>query len=481
MASSPQVRVPHFAKLLQNSKVVGQLDLQTEQVYTSYHGYIKHRRDLGLKRSLPSKFSSKSPWIRLKEIDTNYNQTDYRSASAEVSLVKMWNQLELGVKTSKKNHASLNAIPEPRPIRIESSWFDKSSGIDHKFSERSKDLKIAGPSSIKTQPKHIWTMDQTEFDCFLSLMRTHRSEFKRFLESKERRKQRIQAEARSTNLTESELEEVDINLYAYSQQNPEEIRRDIEEFLVYLNDKRVVSKDDPTIQPMTHPNLGLSYGHPDLLHNERLTKPIPGRVLDQPDLRVSRQTVSVAGIVGSLLRSSQVDLPATPFEPDANGYHNVDQGKALFRLESASIDPYDLPSYKDFQGFNDQSDAPNRYIDPRNKPRALGPNRFRVQVREGDRSEANRSNVHHKIGSPDWVGSESAKRQETFVLDFLSSLSRSATTPSSAVGNSLTGKVDSNRKNVDGRDQKFGGSGQGHSDQLLKVLKDLINKPPSRS
>lgn len=472
--ASPQSRVPHFAKLLQNSKVVGQLDLQTEQVYTSHQGYIKHRRDLGLKRSLPSRFSSKSPWIRLKEIDTNYRQTDYRSASSEVSLLKMWNQLEVGVKTAKRNHAPLNAIPEPRPIRIESSWFDKSSEID-KVSEIQRSNNHSGPSSLKTQPKHIWTMDQTEFECFLSLMRKHRVEFKRFLESKERRKQRIQAEARSTNVTESELEEVDVNLYAYSQQNPEEIRRDLEEFLVYLNDKRPISKHDQTIQPMTHPNLGLSYGHPDLLHNERLTKPIPGRVLDQPDLRASRQTVSVAGIVGSLLRSSQVDLPATPFEPDPNGYHNVDQGKAYFRLESASIDPYDLPSHQDFQGFNDLSDAPNRYTDPRNKPRALGPNRFRVQVREGDRSEANRLNVHHQIGSVDWVGSEPAKRQETFVLDFLSSLSRSATTPASP------NKVDLSKKKLDGRDQKLGGSGQGHSDQLLKVLKDLINKPSSRS
>ncbi|KAG0142993.1 hypothetical protein CROQUDRAFT_109483 [Cronartium quercuum f. sp. fusiforme G11] len=484
--TSQHVGVPHFARLLKNSKVVGQVDLQLEQVYTSYNGYINHRRDLGLKRSLPSKFSPKSPWIRLKALDTDYRQTDYRSASSEVSLVRMWNQLELGVKTAKKNHGTSNAVQEPRPIRIERSWFDRSNGL----STSSRNGSQTAEASIqKVQPKHIWAMDQPEFERFLSLMRQHRTRFKQFLESKQRRKLRIQRETSPSSVeladkgpSQTLQEEAEINLYAYSQQNPEQIRHDIEEFLAYLNDKRPVSKNDQTILPMTHPNLGLSYGHLDLLHNERLTKPVPGRVLDQPDLRASRQTVSVAGIVGSMLRTSQIDLPATPFEPDANGFHNVDQGKAQFRLESASIDPYELPHEKDFQGFNDQTDSPNRYVDPRNKPQALGPNRFRVQVREGDRSEANRPNLHHKIGSPDWVGSEPPTRQETFVLDFLSSLSRSTSSPYSSTGSSTpqakSDQVGGNQ--MRGSNQTTSESGQGHSDHLLKVLKDLISKPPSR-
>lgn len=510
--TSHHARVPHFAKLLKNSKVVGQLDLQLEQVYTSYNGFRNPRRDWGLKRSLPAKFSPKSPWLRLKALDTDYRQTDYRSASSEVSLVNMWNQLELGVKTAKRNHGTSNAVQEPRPIRIEKTWFDATISPSNPFTIDSLSGAVSsGPSISNPRPKHIWAMDQCEFDRFLTVMRKNRNEFKKFIESKERRKLRIlrnvntskyydlivfgglhlsdgsfmtdSTQSGSESVSEDEDDHAEVNLYAYSQRNPDQIRSDIEEFLVYLADQRPISQTNQTILPMTHPNLGLSYGHTDLLHSERLTKPFPGRVLDQPDLRASRQTVSVAGIVGSMLRSSQLDLPATPFEPDATGFHNVDQGKAQFRLESASIDPYDIPSKEEFQGFDDQTDSPTRYIDPRNKPKALGPNRFRVQVREGDRSEANRPNVNHRIGSPDWVGSEAPKRQETFVFDFLSSLSRSTGSAQASMGPVRAGQPrhDQTGDSQAGRNDKTGRTGEGHSDQLLKVLKDLISKPPSRS
>lgn len=71
----------------------------------------------------------------------------------------MWNRLESGVKTATQNQAPVDAIPEPRSIRMQGSWFDKSSGIDKYLKiQGSNDL---GPSSSKTQPKPIGTVDQT--------------------------------------------------------------------------------------------------------------------------------------------------------------------------------------------------------------------------------------------------------------------------------------------------------------------------------
>ncbi|OAV93165.1 hypothetical protein PTTG_05409 [Puccinia triticina 1-1 BBBD Race 1] len=476
----------HFSKLLKESKVVGSVDTKLEQVYTSYNGYLLNSRDFGLKRSLPAKLSPKSPWIRLKSLDTPYRTVDYRSAAAETSLVKMWRQLEIGVKTARKNHAPPTLAPEPRPIRIEFSWFDEGSReaalSDSRISGRSlsSNALSKNPRAEKGRMKHIWQMHQSQFNQFLEIMRTHRQAFKEFLENKENNRKSIPN-------NDPDTPRATIDLYQYAQGNPDQIRRDIEEFLEYVTEKETVEATNLGILPMTHPNLGLNYAHFDQLHNERLTPAIPGRILDQADIKSSRQTVSFAGIVGSLQRSSHIDLPSTSFEPDSNGYHNLDQGKAKFRVESAYIDPYDLPSEFDFQGFNNQVDQPVRYQDPRDKPRALETNRLKLNVREGTHSDSSRVNAHTKIGSREWVGNPPPKRQGTIVLDFLNSITRNFQPPSSgspspnnasSPNDSPARQLQSNSPSQPPNNQK-NRFGQMQNDQLMKVLKGLVGKPPS--
>ncbi|KAI7950526.1 hypothetical protein MJO29_009200 [Puccinia striiformis f. sp. tritici] len=471
----------HFGKLLKESKVVGTVDTKLEQVYTSYNGYLLNSRDFGLKRSLPAKTSPKSPWIRLKSLDTPYRQVDYRSASTETSIVQMWRQMEIGVKTARKNHAAPTLAPEPKPIRIEFSWFDEGSReaalSDSRISGRSSSSSSStatqsNPRHEKGRMKHIWQMHQSQFDQFLSILRTRRQAFKKFLEDKENSRKSITS-------NDPDTPSVTIDLYQYAQGNPDQIRRDIEEFLEHVTDNEPVEQTNLDILPMTHPNLGLNYAHFDQLHNERLTPAIPGRILDQADIKSSRQTVSFAGIVGSLQRSSHIDLPSTSFEPDVNGYHNLDQGKAKFRVEGAFIDPYDLPSTYDFQGFNSQVDQPVRYQDPRNKPRALSMNRLKVNVREGTHSDATRVNARTKIGSIDWVGNPPPKRQGTMVLDFLNSITRNSQPNSSSSNpNNNNNPASSSTQSSNNQKNRFS---QLQNDQLMTVLKGLVGKPPSES
>ncbi|MBW0540701.1 hypothetical protein O181_080416 [Austropuccinia psidii MF-1] len=471
----------HFSKLLRESKVVGSVDPKLEQVYTSYNGYLNHHREFGLKRSLPTKLSARSPWIRLKSLDTAYRQIDYRSASPQTSLVKMWNQIQVGVVTARKNHApSSNLSSEPGPIRIEFSWFDQgsreSAHLDTIAPKPSQVQSSSNRQYEKRPPKHIWSMYQGEFEKFLDVMRTRRDQFKAFLEAKERRR------ADSTSLSPNSSDQkppVTIDLYQYAQGNPDRIIKDLEDFLAYVANAEPVDESNLSILPLTHPNLGLNYAHFDKLHNERLTPSIPGRVLDQADLKFNRQTASFAGIVSSIQRSSHIDLPCTSFEPDVNGYHNIDQGKAKFRVESAAIDPYDLPLDHDFQGFNSQADQPVQYTDPRNRPRALRPNRLKVILRESGQSDATRVNATAKIGSRQWVGSDPPKRQGTIVLDFLSSVSRTLQSSSSPFSlsspdsshDSNDSKASSVSKNEKGRMSQI------ENDQLMKVLKDLVERP----
>ncbi|KAA1068960.1 hypothetical protein PGT21_007165 [Puccinia graminis f. sp. tritici] len=472
----------HFSKLLKESKVVGSVDTKLEQVYTSYNGHL-NSRDFGLKRSLPPKLSPRSPWIRLKSLDTPYRQVDYRSAAAETSLVQMWRQMEIGVKTARKNHAPPTLAPEPRPIRIEFSWFDEGSReaalSDARVSGRSSvNSSQSNPRAEKGRMKHIWQMHQSQFNQFLEVMRTRRQAFKEFLENKENNR-------KSAQLNDPDAPKATIDLYQYAQGNPDQIRRDIEEFLEHVTENETVEETNLDILPMTHPNLGLNYAHFDQLHNERLTPAIPGRILDQADIKSSRQNVSFAGIVGSLQRSSHIDLPSTSFEPDSNGYHNLEQGKAKFRVESASIDPYDLPSEFDFQGFNNQVDQPVRYHDPRDKPRALGTNRLKVNVREGTHSDSTRVNAQTKIGSIDWVGNPPPKRQGTIVLDFLNSITRNFQPTSSSTSSNPNNPAanDSTRQQASsaGANNQKNRFGQMQNDQLMKVLKGLVGKPPSDS
>lgn len=482
----------HFAKLLKESKVVGSVDTKLEQVYTSYNGYLLNHRDFGLKRSLPNKSSPKSPWIRLKSIDTPHRHVDYRSASSETSLVQMWRQLEIGVKTARKNYGPTIVNHEPRPIRIEFSWFDEgsreasvSNSIHSPQSSATpspKWLKSNPPKLERRRVKHIWQMHQSQFQDFLEIMRTRREDFKAFLERKESdRRQRVLSASEQAD-HEPEPLGSKIDLYQYAQGSPDQIRRDIEEFLEQISENEPIDRSNLEILPMPHPNLGLNYAHFDQLHNERLTPTIPGRVLDQADVKSSRQTVGLAGIVATLQRSSHIDLPSTSFEPDVNGYHNLDQGKAKFRVESAHIDPYDLPTEYEFQGFNHQPDQPVRYLDPRDKPRALGLNRLRVNVREAGRADSNRINVYTKIGSMEWVGNPPPKRQGTIVLDFLNSITRNLK-PSSSPTTDSQARNPSKDPNTHSRGSTSSSStqksrlGQLENDQLLKVLKDLVGKP----
>lgn len=470
----------HFARLLKESKVVGTVDTKLEQVYTSYNGHLLNNRDFGLKRSLPKKSSARTPWIRLKSIDTPYRQLEYRSASAETSLVRMWNQLEIGLKTARKNHAPpTHSSSEPRPIRIEFSNFDLGSReiafSNSRISGRSYD---SNSIDEKGRIKPIWHMYQSEFEVLLELLRTKRQEFKIFLDEKET----IRKQNSLPSSSSSEVPKVDVDLYEYAQGNPDQIRRDIEEFLEKIKETSTIDQNNLDILPMPHPNLGLNYAHFDQLHNERLTPPIPGRILDQADIKSSRQTVSIAGIVGSLQRSSHIDLPSTSFEPDQNGYHNLEQGKANFRVESASIDPYDLPTENQFQGFNNPVDQPVRWVDPKDKPRALGTNRLKVNVREGTLSDSHRVNNNTKIGSIDWVGNPPPKRQGAIVLDFLSSITRNLQPSSSNLNNANSNSNNRFSNNINNHQNPHPSSNNRSSqnDQLMKVLKDLVGKPPSK-
>jgi hypothetical protein len=245
----------HFSKLLKESKVVGSVDTKLEQVYTSYNGHL-NSRDFGLKRSLPPKLSPKSPWIRLKSLDTPYRQVDYRSAAAETSLVQMWRQMEIGVKTARKNHAPPTLAPEPRPIRIEFSWFDEGSReaalSDSRVSGRSLiNSAQSNPRAEKGRMKHIWQMHQSQFNQFLEVMRTRRQAFKEFLENKENNRRSAQLNGLSLSIHHdqgrSNLKSIWIVLFCRNVFHPMQIPTHQDQQLIYTSmHKETRIKSDET-------------------------------------------------------------------------------------------------------------------------------------------------------------------------------------------------------------------------------------------
>ncbi|KAI9616073.1 hypothetical protein H4Q26_011325 [Puccinia striiformis f. sp. tritici PST-130] len=268
----------HFGKLLKESKVVGTVDTKLEQVYTSYNGYLLNSRDFGLKRSLPAKTSPKSPWIRLKSLD--------HTLSTDVA--PDGDRCQDGQEEPCSTHSGTRAKADSNRIQLVDEGSREAALSDSRISGRSSSSSSStatqsNPRHEKGRMKHIWQMHQSQFDQFLSILRTRRQAFKKFLEDKENSRKSITS-------NDPDTPSVTIDLYQYAQGNPDQIRRDIEEFLEHVTDNEPVEQTNLDILPMTHPNLGLNYAHFDQLHNERLTPAIPGRILDQADIKSSRQT-----------------------------------------------------------------------------------------------------------------------------------------------------------------------------------------------
>lgn len=422
----------HFSKILQHSKVVGRTRPDTiNQVYTAPRSF-RSRNDYGLKRRLPPQVSSQSPWISLREIDTTYGQTDYRSAAKEAKFVSMWKETELGASTAPKGHGWMER-PMP-PIRLESSHFDRGSREGVFTTRRLKEQRGDEPVEERMRAPAIDGMDRSSFDALLQRLAhpAMQQDFRRFLAHREARRRKTSYRPVSTASSSSEQPEDpasddDVNLYEFVQQDALVLRRAIEEFFEHL----AATRSRPTesdIDPFPHPNLGLSYGHPDDLHSERLTAPLPGRVLDSVDRTSGRQAVSFAGIVAQLERAGDFGLGTTSYEPDERGNHNLSQGKGDFRVDSPlqrpSVDPFNLPSLDDFQGFADRDPgAPPRWTDPRDRRKVLNGGRVKVHVREAGKMDKTRPNPQ-KVGTMDWVGSPQQAAAGTLGSELLGILTR---------------------------------------------------------
>lgn len=383
-----------YSRVLQNSKVVRTLAPGTKQQVFSAPPSFRKRNDYGFKRRLPPQVSAKTPVVQLRELDTSYDETDYRTAAAQSSFVKNWDESELGAVTARRGHQFADRTP--KPVRIEASRFDVGS----REAVFTRDQVEVGTDGTKQRPAvpDVLDMDKPSFARLVASMRTPRMRalFRQFV--KEARPARpndlVDAAAGPPAADEEE------DLYGFAQKATLEQRLAIEDFFDWLAQH---SHDDSAhIRPSPHPNLGLAYAHPDPLHAERLTPPLPGRVLDGSDRTDAREYAAVAGLVGRVSAASGLNLSVTPFEPDGQGTHNLAQGRHELRIDPfdspPAVNPFDLPKPDDFQGFKqrDPGEA-NRVDDPGAPPEALTPGRVRVSVKEA-------RPIGPSVGGMDWVG-----------------------------------------------------------------------------
>jgi hypothetical protein len=315
-----------LSRLLRRSKV---LHLPHEQpVVTSTYGGYRHRKDFGLKRPMPS-ISARTPYARVKSVDSPAGMTDFINSGKQSLFVKKWDEGGWGVQTHTYSGQEDTLVE---------SWWDKES--------RRPPVRSEQPNSSRRLETDYLSMPEDEFSRHLALVRKLRPQFRAYLQKRARDsaakaagyESYAQYEAAAPPKPGLIIPEVD--LYAAAQSLNE---ASIREFLDAHASEVAVARSETTVEPMEHVNLSLSYAATSRFHNDRFSPPIPARLLARSEFHRAgsyAQTEYTASAVGAIVQvpaHRSGGLSPTQWTPDREGFINREQGKGLFRIERAEV------------------------------------------------------------------------------------------------------------------------------------------------
>ncbi|KAL9136630.1 MAG: hypothetical protein Q9175_002162 [Cornicularia normoerica] len=292
------------------------------------------RGDWGLKRPLPLKSTTKTstPTIRIDNIDSIDQITDFSSAADHVLTLRKWQ--DLGTPLSM-------AEVQPKKAPAQQERYSRSV-FESKFDNTYQDHN--DPSKQRWKYRGPWLAGKTEGEFRLYMekdVKRRRLAFKRFLHQ---RLVEEKATARRREATENgkdldgphevTVPEEDVEVYVrHLRNNERKLHKLVEEYLDLPRDRgSATTSYDKKGPPTTHPSAGLSYlrtashtyNHP-LLGPQEESAPVLARVI-RPQTTVAqfkfdRALIGVGGIVAeddrlSLTRDS---TGISGYNPDIPG------------------------------------------------------------------------------------------------------------------------------------------------------------------
>ncbi len=257
MVSSPPAPST-FAALLRRSKFAS-YDPLIGQVYTSYGGHA-HRGDWGVKRPLPNRH--RDACIRLRNVDTIYQHTDWKNAWKDTSFVKNFRELNVEPKVSLYSQWQAMRSGPCEDLWTADTDFDMKSSVGKRKAEQAlfweKMMRVPDVRAMSTR----------EFARFIRRVRKLRPEFSKFLKERtERLQDRSMMEASewsSTSNMEADLLRAE-NAHVH--------------FLSDQSKRTALADSSRSILQLPHRNAGLSYAQIPQLQSLLFARPQPGRVV----------------------------------------------------------------------------------------------------------------------------------------------------------------------------------------------------------
>jgi hypothetical protein len=271
----------------------------------------------------------RTPYARIKSVDSVAGMTDFVNSGKHSLFVKRWDEGGWGVRT--------HTYSGQEETLLESYWDKSSQRPPVRSEEDSRSLRFEAVYQ---------NMSEEQFSGHLARIRKLRPQFQAFLRSRARDTAARAAGYESYEqytLAEDpkpELNIAEIDLYAASQSSDQSAIREFLDTYVSEEDDRA---PEPKPEPSEHVNLGLSYAAHSRFYNDRFSQPIPARLLARSEYNragsytQTEYTASAIGAVAQVPSHRSGGLAPTQWLPDREGYINREQGKGLFRIERAEV------------------------------------------------------------------------------------------------------------------------------------------------
>ena len=314
-----------FATLLRRSKFAS-YDPSIGQLYTA-HGGSAARGDYGLKR--PLAIRKRGTRLAIHNIDTIYQQTEWSDAYSDNHFVRRFDELGFtpstitpsteGKKGGWERHFG-GAVSD-----IQLPWLHDSDYVDKIPGKLETELYASQPTP------NVNAMNEKRFKRFLRRVRKIQPEFDKFLADEEKIKQQVGSNMAPPSQQSS------LPLYR-SMNNP----RDHLRFIANNFSNTTRTPDSTVLYPLPHPVAGITYINSSTLQTAVTTKPIPGRVLYEPD-RKEHVFITAAGWVGISRLTTKEKRQTDAFKltdfgfKDGEPRKNTEAGKSIFRVQSIRI------------------------------------------------------------------------------------------------------------------------------------------------
>ncbi|KAI5117306.1 hypothetical protein M0805_005535 [Coniferiporia weirii] len=312
-----------FSALLRRSKFAS-YDNKIGQVYTTYGGSAA-RGDWGLKRPLAVR--NRDAHLSIYSVDTLYQQTVWVNTHDDAVFVRKFEEMDVTPRIDPLGDWA------PRFGVQDTNWLHDSDFAD-KPDNPADDPRVDYLKRTRPLP-NTNTMSDRRFERYLRKVRRLSPEFGPFLMTEERKKQG----GAVASLNPSPVRQP---LYAEAKF---ELSREHQSFLTNKFEGEITSKDSKIIRPLPHPAAGLVYTPTTDLRTALMSKPLPGRVLNECSSKTNNRNatafsvrVAVGGWVGRTSVSKKHDsFSMTDFGTESEPRKDVEAGEGMYKPTYCAI------------------------------------------------------------------------------------------------------------------------------------------------